>query len=93
MEKELYYTNIKLILKLEIYFDVNPYQFNDIMIIIYLCRYLILKLEGAMERSIRSRTSSTSSVRSGRAYYILFEVGQALQVLFAQVGLIILYSN
>ncbi len=32
MEKELYYTNNKLISKLNIYFDVNPSQFNDIMI-------------------------------------------------------------
>ena len=31
MEKELYYTNNKLISKLIIYFDVNPCQFNDIM--------------------------------------------------------------
>ena len=29
MEKELYYTNNKLISKLNIYFDVNPSQFND----------------------------------------------------------------
>ena len=29
MEKTLYYTNNKLISKLNIYFDVNPSQFND----------------------------------------------------------------
>ena len=32
MEKELYYTNNKLISKLNIYFDANPSQFNNIMI-------------------------------------------------------------
>ncbi len=31
-EKELYYTNNKLISKLDIYFDLSPSQFNDIMI-------------------------------------------------------------
>ena len=30
MEKELYYTNNKLISKLNIYFDLSPSQFNDI---------------------------------------------------------------
>ncbi len=29
MEKELYYTNNKLISKLNIYFNVNPSQIND----------------------------------------------------------------
>ncbi len=29
MEKELYYTNNKLISKWNIYFDVSPSQFND----------------------------------------------------------------
>ncbi len=29
---ELYYTNNKLILKSNIYFDLNPCQFDDIMI-------------------------------------------------------------
>ncbi len=29
MEKELYYTNNKLISKLNIYFDLSPSQFND----------------------------------------------------------------
>ena len=29
MEKELYYTNNKLILKFNIYFDLSPCQFND----------------------------------------------------------------
>ena len=32
MEKELYYTNNKLISKLNIYFDLSHSQFNDIMI-------------------------------------------------------------
>ena len=32
MEKELYYTNNKLISKLNIYFDLSPSQYNDIKI-------------------------------------------------------------
>ncbi len=32
MEKELYFTHNKLISKLNIYFDLSPSQFNDIMI-------------------------------------------------------------
>ncbi len=31
MEKELYHTNNKPIFKLDIYFEVNPSQFNDII--------------------------------------------------------------
>ncbi len=31
MEKELFYTNNKLISKLNIYFDLSTSQFNDIM--------------------------------------------------------------
>ncbi len=35
MEKELYYTNDKLISKLNIYFHVNPSQFNDIILYLF----------------------------------------------------------
>ncbi len=35
MKKEIYYTSSKLILKSNIYFDVNPAQFNDNKNIIY----------------------------------------------------------
>ncbi len=42
MEKELYYTNNKLISKLNIYFDVNPSQFNDIMILFTHLNYSLI---------------------------------------------------
>ena len=39
MEKKLYYTNNKLISKLNIYFEVNLSQFNDIIITTYLLEF------------------------------------------------------
>ncbi len=69
MEKELYYTNNKLISKLNIYIDVSPSQFNDIRIM-----FLLLKCYKKIRHIffIKKSTIAEKFLKVVSLYKILF---------------------